>query len=250
MTPIQPSNLFLNCYNPFLSYECKSFAQQYAFQFKTCSPYYHQSNGLAERACGIARQMLNKCIDDPSTNLQQCLLQYRATVISDLGASPAQLLMSRQLRTKLPTIRSCLLKPCIVSDAVEKLCDKQKKMSQDYDRSAFGTEVKYCKGDYVYVQNALPKLWEPGVICDVCDEPRSYMIQTSGRPLRRNACMIMPRTNNDPIVDNDVIDNFLYQQVFKKPVPVINNEIPIVEEIPVVRRTSTRTKKKPVRLDL
>jgi len=93
---------------PFNSFECQQFAKCWGFVFKTSSPRYPRSNGLAERAVQIAKQMLRKCED-----LDIALLEYRATPISGLEKSPAELLYSRRLNSLVP-MRSELLAPPLI----------------------------------------------------------------------------------------------------------------------------------------
>lgn len=86
---------------PFDSRECNEFASQWGFKFNFSSPRYPQSNGMAERGVQIAKKMLTKCSED-STDVRLALLQYRASPVSGTNLSPAQLMMNRNLRTKLP----------------------------------------------------------------------------------------------------------------------------------------------------
>ncbi len=75
------------------SKKCEEFADNYHFQHITASP---QSNGEAERAIGTLKSREK----DP-------LLAYQTTPLSN-GYSPAQLLMNRRLRTKVPVTRASL----------------------------------------------------------------------------------------------------------------------------------------------
>nr|XP_050030407.1 uncharacterized protein LOC126526594 [Dermacentor andersoni] len=75
----------------FSSQEFAVFAASYGFNHVTSSPHYAQSNGEAER--------MVRTIKDLFPHL--ALLSYRDTPGVD-GFSPAQLLMGRQLRTRVP----------------------------------------------------------------------------------------------------------------------------------------------------
>lgn len=84
---------------PFGSKECFDFSKKWSFKFVTSSPRYPQSNGLAERAVQTAKNILRK-----TESLQLSLLEYRNTPITGTDKSPAQMLMSRMLRSKLPAM--------------------------------------------------------------------------------------------------------------------------------------------------
>ena len=75
------------------------FARNYQFQHLTSSPYHPQGNGEAERAVGTVKNLLKKC-DDPYL----ALMVYRSTRLA-IGYSLAKLLMSRTLRSNIPTTR-------------------------------------------------------------------------------------------------------------------------------------------------
>lgn len=69
----------------------KAFARQYGFEHVTSSPYYPQSNGLAEKALQIVKCLLKKAAEareDPHL----AILNYRSTPLEG-GKSPAELLM-------------------------------------------------------------------------------------------------------------------------------------------------------------
>jgi len=87
---------------PFNSHQFQSFAKLWNFKIVTSSPEYAQSNGLAENAVHIAKHILNKCLRDQN-EIEIALLEYRCTPVGNLGVTPIELLMSRLLRTKLPT---------------------------------------------------------------------------------------------------------------------------------------------------
>ncbi|XP_035223170.1 uncharacterized protein LOC118195938 [Stegodyphus dumicola] len=78
------------------SYLFKKFAEDWDFELKFSSPKYPQSNGLAENAVGIVKNIMRK-VQDISVGL----MEYRNTPVSGINLSPAQLLLNRRLRTKL-----------------------------------------------------------------------------------------------------------------------------------------------------
>ena len=92
---------------PFSSKECSRFAQEWGLKISTSSPHYLQSNGMSERTIQIIKNLLRKA-DDAGNDPYIALLEYRNTPITKMQESPAQLLMSRMLKSKLPTPRPFL----------------------------------------------------------------------------------------------------------------------------------------------
>ena len=82
--------------------EFVKFAEDQGFTHITSSPRYPQSNGKAERAVQTLKNLLKKSADP-----YNALLSYRATPL-ECGYSPSQLLMGRQLRSKIPVVPSTL----------------------------------------------------------------------------------------------------------------------------------------------
>ena len=81
------------------STEMKEFSSAYGFKHVTSSPYYLQSNGLAERMVKTVKGLLHDTSD-----MALSLLSYRATPLPWCHLSPAELLMGRRLRTELPQV--------------------------------------------------------------------------------------------------------------------------------------------------
>lgn len=84
--------------------------QDYGFDHLTSSPRFPQSNGEAERAVPFTVKNLLEKGEDPYI----ALLAYRTTPLQ-IGFSPAELLMSRRLRTTIPTTRE-LRKPQVPNE--------------------------------------------------------------------------------------------------------------------------------------
>jgi len=102
--------------------EFEDFAKTWGFTHTSTSPHYPQSNGLAEKTVQIAKLILTKAKMDRKDPYLS-LLEYRNTPVDNFK-SPAQLLMSRRLRSILPTTNKQLL-PEIVS-FTEARCKKIK----------------------------------------------------------------------------------------------------------------------------
>ena len=76
----------------------------YGIKHNTSSPYFPQSNGMAERFVRTAKQLLKQ-----SSDLNLALLIYRATPLPFCNRSPSELLMGKCIRTKLPQTNKHLI---------------------------------------------------------------------------------------------------------------------------------------------
>ena len=92
---------------PFQSNEFIAFAKAWGIKTTTSSPTYSQSNGQAERSVQTLKNILKKAHEE-NTDPYLALLEYRNTPVSGMKYSPAQMLMSRRLRTKIPVATSLL----------------------------------------------------------------------------------------------------------------------------------------------
>lgn len=131
------------------------------------------------------------------------LLEYRNTPILSLGVSPSQILNSRRCRGLIPMHES-KLEPCIISDVADKIKINQRKIESYYNKNS-KIRADLTKNDKVYFQNQ-NKLWEPGVIVEVHDSPRSYLVKGRDDTLyRRNKIMIRldKSQNNNSKAFND-----------------------------------------------
>ena len=116
---------------PFSSKEFHQFVKDWGFEVTTSSPRYPQSNGMSERAIQTIKKLLRKAFEDEN-DPYIALLEYRNTPVSGLKESPAQLLMSRMLKSKLPSTVS-LLKPQGVHNAYDKLKEHRDKQKMYYN---------------------------------------------------------------------------------------------------------------------
>jgi hypothetical protein len=189
----------------------------------TSSPHYPQSNGLSEKAVGIAKSILKKCSED-GVDFRAALLEYRNTPISGMNVSPAEILMSRKLRTRLPLVSSQLKpKTHFIKSDLKKRQASQKKY---YDRTA-KQRPAFKPGDNVIIQNK--RCWEPGLIMNKENTPRSYTILNSkGNEIRRNSVHIK-KSLNEPIIvpeqsDTDIPGVNANEDTVRSEMPLTFNE--------------------------
>eukprot|EP00096_Caligus_rogercresseyi_P008108 TRINITY_DN2646_c0_g2_i2.p1 TRINITY_DN2646_c0_g2~~TRINITY_DN2646_c0_g2_i2.p1 ORF type:complete len:1290 (-),score=97.72 TRINITY_DN2646_c0_g2_i2:320-4189(-) len=75
----------------------KSKLAEWGVELSFSPPYHPQSNGQAERGVRIVKNLLRK---NPGTSVDELLFCYRATPLA-CGMTPAELLLSRPIRTRL-----------------------------------------------------------------------------------------------------------------------------------------------------
>ena len=100
----------------------RRFAKEWDFDHVMSSPRHPKSNGKAESAVKIVKNICKKAAsagDDPWL----AILQWRNTPTEGMLSSPAQRLMSRRLRTPLP-VADTLLEPRGVTEVPDKLRSK------------------------------------------------------------------------------------------------------------------------------
>lgn len=177
---------------PFASQEFTNFGRDWGIKLTTSSPNFPQSNGQSERAVQTLKRILKKA-DCEGRDPYVALLEYRNTPVAGALFSPAQMLMSRMLRAKLPA-RSRLLTPQVVSAQCQ-LQQRQDKYKQYYDRGSKRlTELQ--PGSVVRVRHE--NVWEPAVVMRKEGHPRSYIVTREGREYRRNRRHLMNTAEKQP----------------------------------------------------
>lgn len=122
-----PENLHSDKGVQFMSKEFAQFAEYWGFTHTSSSPHHHSGNGEAERAVQTVKNLLKK-----EKEPYLALLNYRATPLLQ-GQSPAELLMHRKLRTRVPAVR---VDPSTSQDAEFREKDKRIKdrMKRNFDQ--------------------------------------------------------------------------------------------------------------------
>ena len=175
---------------PFNSVKFKDFASKWEIEVVTSSPHYPRSNGLVERNVQTVKQLLRKA-DESKQDAFLALLEFRNSPISGMDESPAELLTSRKLRTRLPTSKSLLQpQPRPTSQIRYNLLTRQQRQKAFYDR---GTRplFKLHEGEPVRMKRG--REWTPAVVVKQHQAPRSYIVATpDGTQMRRNRFHLQP----------------------------------------------------------
>lgn len=159
--------------------EFASFAKEWGFVHVTSSPTYAQSNGEIERAVQTAKNILTK-----NTNPYLVLLAYRTAPLRN-GLSPSELLMSRRLRTRLPTIPEVLQPKEVDREEVGRKEEVyREKYAKSYDSCHKVISLPALEeGDDVFIRDQQ----KFGRVQERLSSPRSYQVLTeTGASIRRN----------------------------------------------------------------
>lgn len=230
------------CYN---SREFQDFAAHYDFRHITSSPHHAQSNGKAEKGVHIVKQLLKKASEGKS-DPYLALLSYRATPLEH-GASPAELLMNRKIRTTLPckhdTKRDTLNNAAIK----QKRKDLQKRQKRNYDKQTKMLKV-LSRNDTVRVENA--NCWDKKAVVLEEVNPRSYVVRTeNGQVLRRNRRSLLKTQETSQTLTDTEGEVPSCQTSSSSSIPLDNGHSAETNASPILRRSS-RIIKKPDRLNL
>lgn len=168
----------------FSATEFKNFAQHYGFQHITTSPRYPQANGEIERMVKTIKSFVKK-----SADAYLALLNYCNTP-GPTGLSPAQLLMGRRLRSRLPMYPD-QLKPRTFNQSAWKRKDQKQRQRQkrNYDRRHRARPLAPLEEDDPVW---LPELRTSGTVVGHAETPRSLYVETSSGTLRRNRSQVIP----------------------------------------------------------
>ncbi|KAL7873908.1 hypothetical protein SRHO_G00048780 [Serrasalmus rhombeus] len=193
----------------FISREFQTFATQWEFCHKTTSPHHAQSNGMAERGVQTVKLLLKKAKAD-GKDPYLSLLNLRNTPLEDLGASPAQLLMGRRTKTRLPTPPQ-LLEPRTVTSSVKQLLERRQRKQKEYYDQGSKLLQKLQIGDSVRIWR--DGTWNPAHVTALTEHPRSYVVRTpDGQQYRRNRKFLM-KTKHGQSCEATAMDSGNEQQI-------------------------------------
>lgn len=178
----------------FISEEFKSYCNHNGIKLISTTPYWPQMNGEVERQNRsiVKRLKISQSIDrNWQDDLQDFLIMYRSTPHSTTLKTPAELMFGRNIRDKLPSIKTPLERDEELADR-----DKEKKEKErEYgDAKRRAKEIDIQPGDEVLVKrsiitNKLSSTFEPDIHKVVKRNGAEVTIEAkeSGKQYRRNA---------------------------------------------------------------
>lgn len=171
----------------------KRFSKSWGFKHISSSPHYPRSNGFIERCIQTVKKTWKKA-KAADRDLDMALLCLRTTPLDNQTPCPANLLYNRKIQGNLPT-RLTNQRPD--KDQIhDRLKKRQETQKQQHDKHA-RDQPRLHTSQPVYVQNPTTGRWSPGSVRAVCQEPRSYVVNTSnGGVVRRNRRHLRPAVGN------------------------------------------------------
>ncbi|XP_011858665.1 PREDICTED: uncharacterized protein LOC105556193 [Vollenhovia emeryi] len=165
-------------FDPLRTREFQAFTKCYGFMHETSSPHFPQSNGFIEVMVKTVKSGLEK-----SKDFSIWLMEYRATPLK-CGFSPSELSMGRRIKSLLP-IASSLLVPKTIDRKVllSREEERIRRQKEDFDRRHHKIERDNLEtGDRVWIRDL--RRW--GVVKELANQPRSYIVQSDSGVYRRN----------------------------------------------------------------
>ena len=144
--------------------------KSYGFKHTTSSPYYPQSNSLAESTVKIAKNIIWQ--EEPYL----ALMVYRSATVGSTGHSPSEVMLNRRFRTTLPML-SKNNEPWMCDDDKVKAKHKISQMRNEfyYNRRYSPRSLPNLKkGDQVRIKTEKNDAWgEPAVVVGTAKTPQS-----------------------------------------------------------------------------
>lgn len=169
---------------PYNSKVFRTFCDDWGIVHKISSPYLPRSNGLAERSIQTVKKMLNK-YKESGSDPYIALLHYRTTPKSNMP-SPAELLMFRNLRTKLPSVSKNFQSKLIDKEQYKEQLNFRTMKSAEYFNKNTKNRRSVKPGDKIMFKKNNNSFWFHGQVSENCPEPRSHVARDEGVEYRRS----------------------------------------------------------------
>ena len=174
--------------------EFQKFSKDYEFEHITSSPRFPQSNGFAEKHVQIIKRILKKT-EKNNEDLCLALLAYRSSPLEN-GLSPAEMIFSRRIRSRLPDMREQKFKK-----------PRKKDNKKFYDLGSKQLPTLNEK-EIVRIRNDDNQKWEEKAMVMKQTGSSSYDVLTqSGNRLRRNRRHLLQTKDQFTEKDDDKEDD-------------------------------------------
>ncbi|XP_062543771.1 uncharacterized protein LOC134211146 isoform X2 [Armigeres subalbatus] len=180
-----PRKIITKSAQQFLSQEWKQFMTDYGISHVTSAPYHHESNGKAESAIKIAKNIIKNALQDKK-DIWLAILDWRNTPQLD-GYTPSQKAMGRRTRGILPVASDQLQIRAVDTKRVRNNIELRKVKSKFYHDRKSQELPKLMMGQAVFVQLKPEKTpeWTRGKIMELLSD-RDYQVLANGGSYRRN----------------------------------------------------------------
>ena len=188
-----PKVCISDCGPQFSSVEFTRFMEVWGVHHLKSSPGHHQSNGKAEAAVKILKNLMRKS-KESNSDPYEALLEFRNTPRQDTNLSPAQMLFGRATRTLLPRKE----RPSGISqqEAIIRRERRQQSVRRHYNKTARDMSLLNI-GQRVFYQSPDDPTWRRGIVYKQINL-RAYIIQgLNGARYHRNRRYIRPDTSED-----------------------------------------------------
>ena len=195
----------------FVAQQFKKFLEDWGVRHRISSAHYPQSNGRAEVGVKAAKRIIydNTAADGSlnSDKATRAMLQYRNTPQKDIGLSPAQMLLHRQLRDHLPADAK-LYQPnrewlISATDREKAFEQRNERLASRYNQSAHPLPPLSVQTPVlIQTKRGTKTSWNrSGVIVEVLPY-RQFRIKMDGsnRLVLRNRRYLKPIANRCPIM--------------------------------------------------
>ena len=179
-----------------VSEEMEFFFKQNGIKHSYSLPFFPRQNGEIERF----NRSLKKCVKTAvaenknwRNELQTFLLHYRATNHTTTNVSPAELLLNRPIKTKLPDLRNCKVPMKL------RTRDKQQKAKIEFhaNKSKPTSYRKFSVGQPVLIlkqdKGKLLQIWDNKIYRVISQKNTSLKLQSESGDIRfRSVCHVRP----------------------------------------------------------
>ena len=156
------------------------FLRKKGVKHTTSSPYYPQSNGLAEAYVKVVKNMMKKA-QKCKVRFNDMLYQYRTSPVAGRKESPIELLEQRRPRTNMPYLGK--------GDLRIKPTPFYKEPNANSHSYPIGTSVMHCAPP----EPGYYTVWYPAKIKSLLKEPKAYLLENKeGKVFRRTEQHIHP----------------------------------------------------------